>query len=255
MTNKNNKGTTANTSLVASNTSRASQTNSAELIPENGQVVRFGASSQTNDYLGSYNREVDAAYREAERRRDSANTQFQEESIRRGFGLRTPAPIRSEELKANTFRLGFWFAMVLATILGVINANQTIDLYGIEFDWLAKFIIIIIAVAFTLFAFKWISKSYLTATMDLNSFRNQGAAEIRRWFKKLGLLFIIIAIPALFLRMDVGVPEIIGIALFVLWEFVTVMIASLCSIAYEYFSWSGDLAKDYEAAIASVRQF
>ena len=212
------------------------------------------ATAGTSDFTEHFQRRSSAAHQEAERRVEAANRQFQEEALNRGFGLRRPAPIRSEEIKAKTYQLGYRFALILAAILGFSNASQAVDLTGAGLVWPIKLVIIAAAVLFTLLAFKAIAKTYLTAAVNLDSFQNRGQPEINRWFKRLGLLFALIAIPSVFLRMDTGFPEAVGVVFWIAWEFITVMIAALAALALGYYAWSGELAQQYEEALASLNQ-
>lgn len=207
-----------------------------------------------NNFTNQYWQRTAAARLEAERRVEAATTQFQEESLNRGFGMRRPAPIRSEELKVKTYLLGYRFALVLAVILGFSNASQAVDLAGLEMPLAFKLLLVGGAVLFTLLAFKAIAKTYLTAAVKLDPFQNRGEQELNRWFKRLGLLFAVIAIPSLFLRMDTGFPEALGVVFWVAWEFSTVMIAALAALGQSYYAWSGELAEQYETALAEWQQ-
>lgn len=185
---------------------------------------------------------------EGERQSAAIARQFIEESQNRGFGLREIEPIRSEEIKSKKYRIGAILGMAFASVLGIANASQAIDLSGLEMDLLIRLSIICAGVLLTLFAFKAIAAMWLIPIVGDDSYRHHGEKEINRWVKILGALFFFIAIPSIFLRMDTGLPEVVGLIFWILWEFITVLIAALAAHAAIYYSWSSDLARKYHEA-------
>jgi hypothetical protein len=230
----------------------ALQVNRSTRLPnieiEDAQSGNHNAGT-AQDVFARFNRRNDAVHRDAEKRAEATEMEFIEESLNRGFGVRPVVPIRSEQLKAKAYQLGFAFAMMLAFVLGAINANQVIDETNIQLPLAFEFILIALVVGVSLLGFEFVSKAILTAVLDLSSFRNTGARTIRRWFIYLGLAFAFAGLVSLWLRADTGLPELLGIIFFMIWEWITVAIAALCSLAYGYHGWSGDLARQYEEAV------
>jgi hypothetical protein len=247
--NKNNRDGGArdgaeNVALTVNSSARSSHAHLEDSRSENNN----GAGA-AQDVFTRFNRRSAAVQRDAEKKAEATETEFLEESLNRGFGVRSVVPIRSEELKAKAYKLGFAFAMLLAFVLGAINANQVIDENNIQLPWALEFIVIAVVVAFSLLGFEFVSKAILTAVLDLSSFGNAGARTIRLWFIYLGLAFALVGVLSLWLRADTGLPELVGIIFFMIWEWITVAIAALCSLAHGYHAWSGDLARQYDDAL------
>lgn len=185
---------------------------------------------------------------EGEDKAAAIERQFDEESLNRGYGLREIAPIRREVIRATKFRIGYVCGMLLAIILGLINASQAVNLMSIVSEQPILWIIVVILTVFSLVACKAIASIWLIPLVGYNSYSNKGEEQINRWMKILGPLFFLTAIPSIVLRMDLGLPEVSGLIYSILWEFVTVLIAALAAHAATYYSWSTDLAKQHKDA-------